>query len=158
MYVGSDDTNVYAVDERTGNMLWHTKLGDKVKSSPAIVQGVLIVGCEDKKLYELDIRNGKVLWTFDAADRISSAPVVDDEVVYVGSWDGFLYAIDIKNRERLNGSSKQMDALPHRLRLVLTSFLSLLTPAPSFALNAADGAVIWQSKNGRKNFRIASGL
>ena len=67
-------------------MLWHTKLGDKVKSSPAVINNMVIVGCEDKKLYALDSHTGKVLWTFASGDRISSSPSVMDGVAYVGSW------------------------------------------------------------------------
>ena len=29
VYVGSDDGNVYAIEERTGRMLWHSELGIK---------------------------------------------------------------------------------------------------------------------------------
>lgn len=42
IYVGADDAYVYAVDEGNGRMLWRRKLGDKVKSSPAVVDGILM--------------------------------------------------------------------------------------------------------------------
>ena len=36
-----------AVEQRNGSMVWRSAIGAKVKSSPAIDQGLVLVGCED---------------------------------------------------------------------------------------------------------------
>src|SRR6185369_12380218 len=88
VYVGSDDHNVYAVEEKSGRLIWRSQLGEKVKSSPCVTDTNVVIGCEDKKLYCLDKQSGKIVWSFDTADRVSSSPAVVDGVAYVGSWDG----------------------------------------------------------------------
>jgi outer membrane protein assembly factor BamB len=45
VYVGSDDHNVYAVDEHTGKMLWRRELGLQIKSTPAVGDDYIFVGC-----------------------------------------------------------------------------------------------------------------
>ena len=43
VYVGSDD-NVYALNARTGALLWSYTTGEYVVSSPAVANGVVYVG------------------------------------------------------------------------------------------------------------------
>jgi hypothetical protein len=39
IYIGCDDNYLYAIDENTGKQIWRSKLGNKVKSSPAFDDG-----------------------------------------------------------------------------------------------------------------------
>jgi outer membrane protein assembly factor BamB len=43
-YVGSLDNNVYALNARTGALLWSYGTGYAVYSSPAVMNGVVYVG------------------------------------------------------------------------------------------------------------------
>ncbi len=153
VYVGSDDTYLYALDERNGRMLWRVQLGDKVKSSPAVSNGIVVVGCEDKKVYGIDAKRGKVLWSYETADRVSASPTVDDGVVYVGGWDGYLHALDLKT-----GTPKWKfpNAGPGLGRITAACAMG---PGVLFvsthsglvcAVHSTDGALIWQFKTGSK--------
>ena len=86
IYVGCDDFYLYAVDERSGNMVWRTKLGGAIKSSPALDSGLVLVGCEDGKFYALDAASGKQVWMFECGDRISGGPTVAGGQVFFGCW------------------------------------------------------------------------
>ena len=44
VYVGSKDTNLYALDAKTGSSLWHYHAGGSIYSSPQVVNGVLYAG------------------------------------------------------------------------------------------------------------------
>ncbi len=44
VYVGSEDSNVYALNANTGVKLWNYSTGGVVKSSPAVANGMVYVG------------------------------------------------------------------------------------------------------------------
>jgi outer membrane protein assembly factor BamB len=51
VYVGSDDTHLYALDAATGVPLVALPTGGSVESSPAVADGTVYVGADDTKLY-----------------------------------------------------------------------------------------------------------
>lgn len=53
VYVGSDDTNLYAVDAATGTEQWAFETGGGVRSSPTVVDGTVYVGSKDGNLYAI---------------------------------------------------------------------------------------------------------
>ena len=54
VYVGSDDSKLYALNGKTGVKLWEFETGGYVQSSPAIgSDGMVYVGSRDKKLYAI---------------------------------------------------------------------------------------------------------
>jgi outer membrane protein assembly factor BamB len=51
VYVGSYDSNLYALNASTGAILWSFATGGNVISSPAVANGVVYVGSGDHKVY-----------------------------------------------------------------------------------------------------------
>jgi hypothetical protein len=52
VYVGSNDGNVYALNARTGTLLWSYTTGwDVLDSSPVVANGVVYVGSWDSNVY-----------------------------------------------------------------------------------------------------------
>ena len=76
VYVGSDDTNLYAIDAATGAVRWQTPLGGEVLSSPAVSDGVVFVGSFDGNLYALDAATGAVRWQAPLGGQVWSSPAV----------------------------------------------------------------------------------
>ncbi|MBU4222272.1 MAG: PQQ-binding-like beta-propeller repeat protein [Euryarchaeota archaeon] len=93
VYVGSEDSYVYALDASTGSLKWKYKTGSYVYSSPAISGGIIYVGSFDNQVYALDASTGSLKWKYGTSDPIGS-PTVSDGVVYIGSWDSYVYALD----------------------------------------------------------------
>jgi outer membrane protein assembly factor BamB len=58
VYVGSNDSKVYALRASTGTKIWSHATGGQVKSSPAVVNGVVYVGSFDYKVYALKAATG----------------------------------------------------------------------------------------------------
>lgn len=55
VYVGSDDSSLYAVDAADGSKVWEfTDPSDHVRSSPTVVDGTVYVGSNDNSLYAVD--------------------------------------------------------------------------------------------------------
>jgi eukaryotic-like serine/threonine-protein kinase len=99
VFVGSADTNVYALELNTGRMIWAAKTGGAVESSPLVRQGKVFVGSSDGFLYALDAATGKQLWKYETGDRILGAPnwvrcpTNDSLWILVGSYDFKLHCV-----------------------------------------------------------------
>jgi outer membrane protein assembly factor BamB len=102
VYFGSGDGNVYAVDARSGALVWKFATKDVVHASPAIAYNTVFIGSWDSNLYALDAETGQEKWAFKAGEDpvihnqvgFQSSPAVAEGVVYVGCRDGHVYAID----------------------------------------------------------------
>ncbi|MBC8159837.1 MAG: PQQ-binding-like beta-propeller repeat protein [Roseiflexaceae bacterium] len=94
VYVGSYDTNLYALDAKRGEFRWKYATEGGISSSPALWQDLVIVGSEDGVVYALDARRGGQRWTLRTGKAVRSSPKLEDRVILVGSDDQHLYAID----------------------------------------------------------------
>ncbi|MDR2720071.1 MAG: PQQ-binding-like beta-propeller repeat protein [Nitrososphaerota archaeon] len=101
VYVGADDNNVYALDAKSGRVLWYFATGSRVDSSPAVVNDLVYVGSGDHSVYALNAKTGKKVWSYLTGGGVSSSPSVVDGVVYVGSEEGNVYALDASNGKKL---------------------------------------------------------
>lgn len=102
VYFGSSDQHVYALDAKTGVLVWAFKTDDIVHSSPAYDDNKIFIGSWGTRLYALDAQTGQQLWYFQGkADRkdsvllgMQASPSIDKEHVYIGARDGFFYALN----------------------------------------------------------------
>jgi len=94
VYVGSDDTNLYALSPSDGSTQWSFETGDRVTSSPSVVDGTVYVGSNDGAVYAVDAADGTEVWSFGTDGQIAASPTVVDGTVYIGSRDDTVYAID----------------------------------------------------------------
>jgi eukaryotic-like serine/threonine-protein kinase len=74
---------------------WGYENGDMYVSSPAVVEGTVLLGSGDGHLYALDAETGRGKWRVETGGRVRSSPAVSDGTVYVGSLDGSVYAADL---------------------------------------------------------------
>ena len=58
---------VHALDERTGQPLWHFTAGARVDSPPTVWQGRVLFGSRDGCIYCLSAGDGALVWRFRAA-------------------------------------------------------------------------------------------
>ncbi|MEI7434740.1 MAG: PQQ-binding-like beta-propeller repeat protein [Methanomicrobiales archaeon] len=84
-----------------GSMDWTFTTGDRVYSSPAVVDGVVYVGSDDNKVYALDAASGSEKWSYLTGGRVLTSPAVVNGIVYVGSYDKNLYALDAATGTKL---------------------------------------------------------
>lgn len=108
VYVGSSDQRVYALELRSGKLVWAFKTGGTVHSSPALAGRNVVVGSWDGAVYALDAASGAEQWRFQTQTEqklsimlgIQASPSVDGDTVYIGSRDGFFYALDAASGRR----------------------------------------------------------
>ncbi len=94
VYIGSNDSHLYAIDAVTGQLRWRYQTGGSVTSSPVVAAGVVYVGCNDFHLHAVNAETGQVVWRFQAGAVMHSSPTVADGVVYIGCRDHNLYAVE----------------------------------------------------------------
>jgi outer membrane protein assembly factor BamB len=81
LFVGGRDSCFYAIDTRSGKVLWKKKTGGWVDSSPLLFGDTISAGSRDGNVYLLD-RNGRELKRLAAGLQLSSpARTIDGQVV-----------------------------------------------------------------------------
>ncbi len=131
VYVGSNDTYLYAVDAQSGQAKWKFQAGGGFYggfwSSAAISGGVVYISNDDGYLHALDAQSGQERWKFKTGDTLGSPPAISGGVAYVANyedyddhdgWDGYLHALDIQSgREkwtfRADEALADPDGTPH---------------------------------------------
>jgi len=103
VFIGSGDGNVYALDAKTGAVLWTFATKGRVRSTPATDGKTIYVGSFDGRMYALDRETGKLLWSFKTLGNkvfpegsIQSSATVTGGLVLFGARDFNLYALDAK--------------------------------------------------------------
>jgi outer membrane protein assembly factor BamB len=109
-YVGSSDTNIYALDAETGSELWRFETDYDVVSTVAVVNDRVYTGADDGNVYCLDANTGNKIWeTFAggvkkniiynsiAVVNLRSSPIVVNDKVFVGALDGNMYCLNANN-------------------------------------------------------------
>jgi outer membrane protein assembly factor BamB len=94
VYAGSSDHNIYALDAKTGTVIWNYATGGEVYSAPTIANGIVYAGSTDNNVYALNAATGALLWKYTTGGQVDYWPAVANGIVYAGSLDHKLYALD----------------------------------------------------------------
>jgi outer membrane protein assembly factor BamB len=94
VFFGSGDGNLYALNRKTGKLMWKFRTDGRVRASPAADGGVLYVGSFDRQFYAIESQTGNLKWRVQVGGPIQSSPAVGDGLVYFGARDGYLHAVD----------------------------------------------------------------
>lgn len=101
IYVGSEDSYLYAVNP-DGTQKWRFETnGDVDDSTPAVGDdGTVYVGSYDNHLYAVN-PDGSEKWRFDVGGDVRCCPALaEDGTVYVGSRDDHLYAVNADGTQK----------------------------------------------------------
>jgi outer membrane protein assembly factor BamB len=95
LYFGTFDKpgSVYAVDAKTGHVIWRRQLTDQVESSMVVVDGRVFTGCNDGTVRALNALTGKVMWQYRAAGAVKDSLAVDGGRVFFGAYGGTMYSL-----------------------------------------------------------------
>lgn len=94
-YVGSYDSNMWAVRADKGELVWKFPTGAGIASSPAVDADtkLVIFGSEDNIIYAVEALTGRLSWTYHTRDKVRASPRIAHNHVFIGSDDGNLYAL-----------------------------------------------------------------
>lgn len=93
---GSSNGNLYAVSATDGTHAWTFPTGDKIWSTPTIVNGIVYFGTLGRSVYAVSLADGFPVWEnpYETGGAITGTPLVLDGRLYIGSFDGNLYILD----------------------------------------------------------------
>jgi eukaryotic-like serine/threonine-protein kinase len=103
-YFGNFNNEVIRLNLRARRQVWrysHPKRQFPFYSSPAVVDGKVVLGGRDKMVHCLNAATGKAIWTFTTRARVESSPAVSGGRVYIGSNDGRFYVLDLAKGTKL---------------------------------------------------------
>ncbi|GAB5491400.1 MAG: PQQ-binding-like beta-propeller repeat protein [Phototrophicaceae bacterium] len=99
VYIGSYDTNVWALDIETGKLGWKKATEGGIAVTPAIDSEYkqILFGSEDYTFNSWGYGDARLNWTYTTSDKIRSSATVAHGHVFFGSDDGKLYALIAHN-------------------------------------------------------------
>lgn len=94
-FVGSYDTNVWAVNLETGEFKWKHASTGGISASPVVDESnkLVLFGSEDSIFYAVEYFSGRISWTQKTGGKIRSTPRIAHGYVFFGSDDHKLYAL-----------------------------------------------------------------
>ena len=93
LYVATVGGDLFKVDPRTGDVLFHVKFPAPLRVSPAVDSNFCVVGCDDGNIYALDAANGKQVWKYDAGSPVWCSASMNDSLIFVGTDAGKLLVL-----------------------------------------------------------------
>jgi outer membrane protein assembly factor BamB len=86
IYFGSYEGNVAALDAHTGEKKWNYETGSHfLYSSPAEINGKIVIGDTDGVVHGLDKTTGASLWAFKSEGQINTDPKIHNNNIYFAS-------------------------------------------------------------------------
>lgn len=96
IFFTSYDGILYALDARSGWVVWRFRMGKGSVSSPCSVDNYVIAGSAGCHIYCVDIASSREVWRFKADHQVSGSPVIYNDAVYCGTADGTLYCLEYR--------------------------------------------------------------
>lgn len=171
LYIGSNDSYLYAISTKDGSLLWKFKTAKRIKSTPCVSNSTVFFNSSDSNFYAVDAITGAEKWHFktggesifsaknifginsgdlkcpDPWDFYTSSPLFYNNAVYFGSGDSSIYCLNAETGIKIwsyktNGIVHSSPAL-YKDIIYCGSWDSKI-----YALNAKTGALIWDFQTG----------
>jgi outer membrane protein assembly factor BamB len=100
VYFGSNRGSMYAVNARTGRLVWrsrsYSRFGrrEQFYATPTVAYGRVYAGNTDGTVYAFGARTGHLLWANHVGSYVYAAPAVWNRKIYVGTYDGHMLALN----------------------------------------------------------------
>ncbi len=146
VYVGSADTNVYAIDAGSGEELWRFTTDGEVHARPWVSSnGLVYVGNETGTLYAIDVESQTSVMEYSAGDSIRSTPWVVDGIAYFGTYDFSLLAVDTATQQEVWKFETGGEVLTSP-QVIEGVVYATSRDGNAYAVDAATGKELWRFK------------
>lgn len=93
LYIGSYDHCLYALNAKTGQLIWKYGTQAGICATACVAGEKVLFGSEDMLLYGVSQQGGRIIWSCPTDGRIRSSPLAIYGHIFFGSDDGYLYAL-----------------------------------------------------------------
>jgi outer membrane protein assembly factor BamB len=169
IFVGSDSGSIYAIDAKTGKLVWHAtsfshfpRGREYFYATPAVAYGRVFAPNTDGWVYAYGAATGRLLWARHVGTYAYTAPAVWNKRVYVGTYDGYALALDAATGDvrwryaapaALHGAPSIVDGLVYFATCERCgqngSRSAKAGPRETFALDARTGRLVWHIPDGQ---------
>lgn len=96
LIVATDRGELVALDTRSGELQWSTRLQAPVYNAPAVRGGLVIVPTTRGVLAAVDVASGRVVWSHDTGNRNTrfTSPAIGEGITLVGTSNAEVMAFD----------------------------------------------------------------
>ncbi|MGI1678582.1 MAG: outer membrane protein assembly factor BamB [Cellvibrionaceae bacterium] len=150
IYASDIKGNVYAMERKTGEVIWKVKLKEPVSSGVTATTNTLFLGTYNADVIALNIDNGTERWRARVSSEVLSSPQSNGEVVAVQTYDGKITGLDHKTGEQkwLYESAPPTltlrgDAAPY---INSSTVYAGFATGKVVALEANDGLLSWEQR------------
>ena len=92
---GAYDSNLYALNAKSGDFLWKAPTNAGICSSPALSDEYALIGSEDNYIYAFDARRGTMVWNYRTGAAVRSSPKLHKDLGIIGSDDQYIYCFQV---------------------------------------------------------------
>ncbi|MCX6121809.1 MAG: PQQ-binding-like beta-propeller repeat protein [Ignavibacteriales bacterium] len=105
VFVGSLDSNFYALDAQTGNERWRFATGSPIRSNAAIWNSIICfesgnilyaLNSQGKQIWKFTLYGDKLIDQYVSYDYFHSSPKIVNDIAFIGTDQGLVYGIDMK--------------------------------------------------------------
>ena len=94
MYFASNDSSVYSVNSKNGNVIWRYETSQMIESTPFLEKGTLFFGSDDSCLYVLNEKDGILKQKFKATGHIVTNVKCLNNLIFFGGTDSSFYCFN----------------------------------------------------------------
>src|SRR5579864_7612577 len=167
----------YAVDADTGKIIWKMQTGDDGPTAAVVADGMVAFNTESCTLVVVDERRGRVSWQEWLGDPLMSQPAIDKGVLYMAhpaatgrppkpaefhprpatpGGSHRLLAAELSTGQHIWEQEIAGDVITAPVISDGTVYFTTFGGA-SYALNAADGSVVWVKANAATSAPVVTG-
>ncbi|RLD08170.1 MAG: protein kinase [Chloroflexota bacterium] len=97
IYIPSLDGVLYAIDAKTGWIIWRFRMNKGSISTPITDANHVFLGATDGHMYCINIKSSQKAWSFPTEAQINGSPIFYKDAIYFGSTDSKIYSLEAKN-------------------------------------------------------------
>ncbi len=145
IYCASEDGSLYALGERTGELLWRVSTGGPITSTPAVHARKVLVANHAGRVLALDGASGKQIWEQTLGGEIRGSLTIADGRVIVPELSGRLTGLDLTTGEPLWASELPgpIESTPAAVE-GRSLFLGCMDGSV-YSVNRRTGQVVWDA-------------
>ncbi len=146
VFIGTLNGTLWALDRRTGQVVWKHAGDGPVQHSPAYADGRVFYGDAGGSVWALDAATGRVGWQLRSGrGGFVTTPLVANRTAYLGSRDGTFYAL-AQDTGRPRWRFATGGPIRCSAALAGSQVLFASDDMHAYALDAASGRLNWKSQ------------
>lgn len=91
VYCGSADGTMYAIEPKTGELVWKFETTNQIHTTPVLVEDRVVFGSDDNTVYCLNAADGGVLWKYETSGIVHASPIAIGRTFVIANSAGGVY-------------------------------------------------------------------